>query len=113
MRLAGTSLLSPGGALDGIWRIKPDEHRQLLALGPAVGAGFLGLALVMLLASYGAFRRRRWAWPLALAIFAANALGDAARIPFGAAVEGLVGIAATGAILFWLTRPKVRGQFDR
>ena len=110
--LAGATLLNPGGALDGIWQIKPDEHRQLLAMGPKVGLGFLALAFVMLLASIGTFRRRRWAWPLALAIFTVNALGDAARIPMGAAAEGLIGIAATGLILWWLTRPKVRGQFD-
>lgn len=111
--LAGTSLLTPGGPLDWIWWIKPGEHRQLLELGPAVGAGFLGLALVMAMASFGSFARRRWAWALALAIFAVNAFGDAARIPFGALAEGLVGLAATGAILWWLTRPSVRALFDR
>ena len=110
--LAGTSLLTPGGPLDSVWRVKPAEHRQLLELGPAAGAAFLGLALVMGLASFGAFARRRWAWPLALAIFAANALGDAARIPSGAVAEGLVGIGVTAFILWWLTRPSVRALFD-
>jgi hypothetical protein len=111
--LAGASLLTPGGPLDWIWRAKPDEHRQLLEMGPAVGAGFLGLAVVMALASLGSFARRRWAWPLALAIFAVNALGDAARIPAGALAEGLIGIAVTAAILWWLTRQPVRALFDR
>jgi hypothetical protein len=110
--LAGASLLTPNGALDWIWRIKPDEHRQLLAMGPAVGAGFLVLALIMALASAGSFARRRWAWALALAIFTVNALGDAARIPSGALAEGLVGIAATAAILWWLARRPVRALFD-
>lgn len=111
--LAGASLLTPGGPLDWIWRAKPGEHRQLLEMGPAVGAGFLGLALIMALASMGSFARRQWAWKLALAIFAVNALADAARIPFGAAAEGLIGIAATAAILWWLTRQRVRALFDR
>jgi hypothetical protein len=111
--LAGASLLTPGGPLDWIWRVKPDEHRQLLEMGPAAGASFLGLALIMALASRGALARRRWAWPLAIAIFAANAIGDAARIPFGAAAEGLIGVAATAAILWWLTRPPVRASFTR
>jgi len=110
--LAGASLLMPDGPLDWIWRFKPEEHRRLLALGPAVGAFFLALALVMALASFGCFARRRWAWPLSLAIFAANAIGDAARIPSGALAEGLVGVGVTGAILWWLTRPRVRALFD-
>ena len=110
--LAGASLLSPG-PLDWIWRWKPAAHAQLLLLGPAAGAAFLGLALIMALASFGSLARRRWAWPLALAIFAANAVGDAARIPFGAVAEGLVGVAMTAAILWWLTRPAVRALFNR
>jgi hypothetical protein len=111
--LAGASLLTPGGPLDWILCVKPGEHRQLLEMGPAVGLGFLGLALVMALASLGSFTRRRWAWPLALAIFAMNALGDAARIPFGAFAEGLIGILVTAAILWWLARRPVRALFDR
>jgi hypothetical protein len=111
--LAGVSLLIPGGPLDWIWQLKPDEHRQLLEMGAAVGAGFLGLALVMALASFGSFARRGWAWTVALTIFSVNALADAARIPFGAPAEGLVGVAATAAILWWLTRRTVRASFDR
>jgi hypothetical protein len=111
--LAGASLLTPDGPLDWIWRMKPEEHRRLLEMGPAIGAGFLGLALVMALASFGSFARRRWALPLALAIFAVNALGDAARIPYGAPAEGIAGIAVTASVLWWLTRRKVRVSFDR
>jgi hypothetical protein len=109
--LAGAALLTPAGPLDWIWRIKPDAHRQLLALGPRAGGGFLGLALVMAAASCGAFARRRWAWWLALFIFAVNALGDAARIPSGGLWEGLIGIAVTLVILWWLTRRPVRSLF--
>jgi hypothetical protein len=111
--LAGLSLLTPGGALDAIWRLKPDEQAQLLALGPAVGAGFLALALVMAAASCGAFARRRWGRRLAIAIFAANAVGDAARIALGGVLEGAIGVAVTAIILWWLTREKVRASFDR
>lgn len=111
--LAGASLLTPGGPLDWIWGFKPDEHRRLLELGPALGAGFVALALVMALASCGAFGRRRWGWALALAIFAVNAAGDAARLAFGAVAEGLIGLAATAAILWWLSRAPIRMLFRR
>jgi hypothetical protein len=111
--LAGASLLTPGGRLDWIWRVKPDEYRQLVALGPPAGEGFLALALVMALASYGTYRRRHWGWRLAIAIFAVNAAADAARIPLGAALEGAIGVVATGVILWWLLRAKVRAAFER
>jgi hypothetical protein len=109
---AGVSLLTPGGWLDWIWLIKPEEHGLLVALGPWAGWGFLGLAVAMAAASWGTFRRRRWGLWLAMAIFAANAAGDAARITSGAVLEGVIGVAVTGAILWWLTRPKVRALFS-
>lgn len=111
--LVGLSLLLPGASLDAIWAWKPDEHRQLLAFGPGAGAGFLALALAMAAASYGTFSRQRWGLNLAMLIFALNALGDAARIPSGAVWEGVIGIAVSGLVLWWLTRPGVKAVFDR
>jgi hypothetical protein len=111
--LAGLSLLTAGGPLDAIWRWKPDEHRQLLAFGPSIGAGFLALTLVMAAASHGAFARRRWGLWLAIAIFAINGVADATRIPFGAAWEGAIGVGASIVILWWLTRASVRQAFER
>ena len=111
--LAGLSLLMPGSPLDAIWRWKPDEHRQLLALGPLLGMAFLALAVVMTAASFGTFARRRWGLRLAMAIFAVNGLADAARLPFGPVWEGAIGIAVTGFVLWWLSRPRVRRAFDR
>ena len=108
---AGASLLDPGGPLAPMWRIKPDEYRQLLLLGPAAGIGFLALAAVMAAASLGTARRRRWGWRLACAIFAVNGLADAARIPLGAVIEGVIGLGAAGAILWWMTRPAIRAEF--
>ena len=91
-------------------------RRPLLLLGALqmlVGVGFLALAAVMAAASFGTFARRRWGLKLAMVIFAVNALADGARIPFGAVWEGLIGVALTGIVLWWLTRPRVRRAFDR
>jgi hypothetical protein len=106
------TLLAPGSPLEAIWRWKPDEYRQLLALAPWTEAGFLGLTAAMAFAGYGTFRQRRWGLRQAMPIFAANALADAIRIPFGAPREGVIGVAVTGIILWWLTRPKVRALFE-
>ena len=106
-------MLLPGSVLDAMWRIKPEEHQQLLRAGNLAAIGFIGLAAIMGVTSLGAFRRRRWAWRLALIVFAVNGVGDAVRIAFGAPVEGAVGVAVVASILLWLTRPHVRDLFDQ
>jgi hypothetical protein len=111
--VAGISLLLPGSLLDAMWRIKPEEHEQLLSAGVPASLGFLGLSAIMAVTSIGSFLRRRWAWWLAMMIFVVNGLGDAIRGALGAAVEGVVGVSAVALILFWLTRPNVRATFDR
>ena len=65
----------------------------------------------MVSASVGCFRRRIWGWWLAIAIFTINGLSDAGQILIGHFLEGGIGVAVAGAILFYLSRPKVRGTF--
>ena len=109
----GFSLLWPGSALDAMWRIKPEEHQQLLRAGLLAAVGFVGLAAIMAITSVGAFLRRRWAWWLAIIIFIINGIGDGVRGMFGAPAEGVIGVAVVAVILLWLTRPPVRGLFHR
>ncbi len=75
------------------------------------------IGLFSLAAGYGIWRRRRWAWMVALALSAFNVL----QVLLGMAREGLSGIVSYGAIgaivslvLFWyLTRPHVAAVFGR
>jgi hypothetical protein len=109
--LAGLSLLTPSAGLDWLWGFKHEEYLQMRRLGPAVGAGFLVLALLLALAAWGCLQRKRWGWAVGFAIIAINALGDAARLLMGGIVEGLTGLIVAGAILWWLGRPAVRAAF--
>jgi hypothetical protein len=109
---AGASLLAPGRGLDWMWAAKPAGHAQLLAMEPWAGLGFLGFSAVAVATSAGCFQRRRWAWRLAIAVFLVNGLSDAARIPFGAVGEGVLGVVATSLIVWGLTRPRVRALFS-
>jgi hypothetical protein len=52
-----------------------------------------------------------WDWRLAAAIFLVNGLGDVAQIFMGHLLEGGIGVAAAGTILFYLSRPNVRAGF--
>jgi hypothetical protein len=109
----GISLLLPGSVLDAMWRVKPEEHEQLLSAGVPASVGFFGLSAIMAITSIGTFLRQRWGWRLAIIVFMINGIGDSIRAALGAAVEGVVGVSAVALILFWLTRPNVRATFDR
>lgn len=106
------TLFAPGGPLDAMWQVKPHEYQDLLLLRPASSAGFAALCIAMAATAFGCFRRKRWGWMLAVAIFTINALGDAAHGLSGAWLEGAIGVAIAMLILWWLTQPRVRALFS-
>ncbi|MBI1359956.1 MAG: hypothetical protein GC155_06680 [Alphaproteobacteria bacterium] len=111
--LAGLSLLSPGGPLEAIWMLTPKKFETLKPWRAPVGGGFLVLAIPAAMASFGSFRRRRWAWWILVVGIAVNGLGDLAQMAFGRITEGLVGGGVAALVLVWLTRPAVKAVFER
>lgn len=107
----GLTLLTPGSKLEIIWRIYPARRALLMPYRFWLGPGFLLLAIVMASASIGCFRHRIWGWWLAMGIFLVNGLSDAVQILLGRFLEGGIGVLVAGAVLFYLSRPKVRGAF--
>jgi hypothetical protein len=107
----GTALLAPGSAFEAVWGLYPARRPLLMPYRAWLAPGFLMLAIVMASASIGWFRRRTWGWRLAVAIFVVNGLGDCAQLFLGHVLEGGIGVAAAGAILFYLSRPAVRALF--
>jgi hypothetical protein len=107
----GTALLRPGTILEVTWKLYPARRALLMPYRMWLGPGFLILAIVMVSASIGCFRRRIWGWWLAITIFVINGLSDAGQILIGHFLEGAIGVAVASAILFYLSRPKVRGTF--
>lgn len=97
--------------LEVVWKLYPARRSLLMPYRMWLGPGFLILAIVMVSASVGCFRRRIWGWWLAITIFVINGLSDAGQILVGHFLEGGIGVAVAGAILFYLSRPKVRGTF--
>lgn len=84
----GMALLWPGSNLEVIWMLYPARRALLMPYRIWLGPGFLTLAVVMISASIGGFRRRIWGWRLAAAIFLVNGLGDVAQIFIGHFLEG-------------------------
>jgi hypothetical protein len=110
--LAGATLLWPGTRLDLIWRLNMRAYRELAPLGRAIGLPFLLLGVTLGSAGVGWFRRRKWAWWLAVAVIATQVAGNLANIVLGRVVEVAVGGTIAAALLFYLLRAAVRESFE-
>jgi hypothetical protein len=109
--LAGITLAWRGTALDRIWTLNPRAYSELAPLGKPIGLLFLSLAAVLAIAATGWLKRRRWGWQLAVVIIGMQALGDITNILYGRIIQGGVGVAIAGALLFYMTRPPIRASF--
>lgn len=104
--IAGITLLWSGTPLDAIWHLRPERHTELMVWRDIAGPGFLALAVPMVMAGIGCFLRRPWARWLAIAIFAANGLGDAVQLVIGHWLEGAIGVTVAGLLIVALWRSK-------
>jgi len=109
--LAGATLVWTGTILDRMWLLNPRAYQRLAPLGKLVGIPFLILSVMLALAATGWFKRRLWAWWLAVAIIATQILGDAVNLLLGHLLEGATGVLIAGALLFYLLRPNIRSAF--
>ena len=110
--LAGTTLVLPGTILDRAWRLNPVAYAQLAPLGMPVGVVFLFLAVVLVVAATGWWRRRPWGWILAVVIIAIQVLGDFLNLLRGDVLRGTAGVVIASALLFYMTRSRVRAAFE-
>jgi hypothetical protein len=111
--LAGITLASPGTILDRAWRLNPVAYAQLAPLGAPVGIVFLLLAVVLAVAATGWWCRLRWGWILAVIIIAIQVLGGFLNLLRGDVLRGTAGVVIASALLFYVTRPRVRAAFGR
>jgi hypothetical protein len=110
---AATTLLDPGTFLDRAWELNSTAHVQLVPVAKIAGVGFVFLAVVLLLADVGWFRRRYWGWVLGTSVIAVNMLGDLINSARGEWLRGALGVVIAGLLLFYLTRPGVRNYFKK
>lgn len=110
--LSAITMLWPGTALDAIWQINPDSYKEMIPYRVAIGVAFIALSQVFVVTARGWFKLRKWGWVCTVGIFAANAAGDFGRLFSGDFTGGLLGIAIAGLIIFYLTRPGIKGLFN-
>lgn len=99
---AAVTLLHPGSALDRLWTLNPDAHRQLLQFRKLAGLGFVILAAVAAVAGIGWFRRRLWGWQIVVFGIAAQIVGDCANLLRGDLLRGGSGLLIGTALLVYL-----------
>lgn len=108
----GISLVRPGTALDRLWQLNPRAHAAFAPLGRLAGALLLLLACITAATGIGLLRRRDGRG-FAIAIFAANGLGDLTSLLFRDRMKGAAGVFIAGVFLFLLLRPRMRSFFSR
>jgi hypothetical protein len=109
---AGVTLLRPGTALDRLWSLNPVAHQELLMFRKPTGVMFLLIAAVAATTGLGWFRRRMWAWRLAVFGIAIQVLGDCVNLVRGDFLRGGPGLLIGGALLIYLLSDKIKRNFN-
>jgi len=109
--MAGFSFILPETFWKQVWFIKQEEYQQMLQRRQLYGWGFWLLAIIMLLAVVGWFRKRCWGWFLTVGIFFVNGISDGIRLITGSYVEGGIGVCVTALIIYYQFRPSVKKIF--
>ncbi len=101
------ALLSPGGALEPIWRLNPDAHTAFQQIGRLSILLMAVVGSACALASVGLATRARWGHRLALGILSFNLVGDLVNAFVRHDFRTLIGLPIGGAMIAYLL---VRGR---
>lgn len=110
--LAATTLLWRSTPLDRAWTLNPTAYQQLSPLGSKVGILFLLLAVALVTAGIGWFRRRLWGWRLTVGVIGTQVIGDIVNLVRGDVLRGGTGVIIAGALLLYLLRPRIKAAFS-
>jgi hypothetical protein len=105
-------LLMPGTLADAIWHLNPAANQQFKALGGASSLFLLAVGAMAATSAAGLVRGRKWAWWLAVSIFAVNGAGDIVGfVVTRDLVRSGTGVLVAACFLFCLMRRDVRSFY--
>ena len=110
--LAGVTLVWSGTPLDRLWALNKPAYAVLSPLARVVGPLFLVLSTIMGSIIIGWFRRKLWAWWLAIGVLGTQLIGDIVNLVRGDFLRGSAGVVMVSALLFLLVQRDVRDQFS-
>ena len=110
--LAGGTLIWGGTPLDRIWALNKSAYAVLSPIARVVGPIFLVFSAIMVCIIVGWFRRKRWAWWLAIGVLGTQVIGNVVNLARGDFSRGSAGVVIAGALLFLVVQREVRDQFS-
>jgi hypothetical protein len=107
--VVAASFLFPGTLLDWLWALNKPGAAAFRALGKISGPLLLLLGAAAFAAAFGLLQRRKWAWWLAVVLFAADAFGDLVSLALtGDWLRSASGALISSVFLYSLSRYPVR-----
>ncbi|MGD0735730.1 MAG: hypothetical protein ABR976_11310 [Terracidiphilus sp.] len=107
--VTGISLLFPNPVWNSLWNLNRPAYIAFEKFGRLSGVLLLAVCAGACAAGVGLLRRRRWAWLIAVTLFAMNGLGDLASLfLMHDLVKGFSGLLVAGVFLYLLTRPGLK-----
>jgi hypothetical protein len=106
------SLLFPGGAVQGIWRVNPRAQVNFEMMGSWAIVLLAVVAAACLATAFGLWARTNWGRHLALAVLLASLVGDISNLLVRGDARTLVGIPIAGVMIGYLMTDRVRQQFS-
>ena len=112
--VTGCSLLAPNTPLDRIWELNRQAEAGIRALGRISGGLLLLVGAATCSAAVGLLQRKKWAWLLALSLFAVNGSGELVTFLMTRDwLRSLSGAVIAAGFLYALGRGSVSRYFQR
>jgi uncharacterized membrane protein (DUF2068 family) len=109
---AGVSLLFPNPVLDRLWTLNKPGEATFRSLGRVSGLPLLLIGVGTCAAAVGLVQGKKWAWWLAVVLFAINGCADiVGLIVAGNWVRSGSGLVICAAFLYALSRSRVTAYF--
>ncbi len=103
-------LAFPGSFLEPIWRLNPEAHRAFESIGPWAFILMATVGAVCAMSALGLGLRRDWGRWLAIAVLAANLIGDTAGAIVRHDPRTLIGLPIGGAMILALIKIRFSGH---
>ncbi len=104
-------LLSPGGALDSLWRLNPEAQPAFQSLGRWSIVLMLIVGSACASTAIGLAKRARWGWQLAIGVLLVNLIGDTINAVVRHDSRTLIGLPIGGALILYLISKSTRKWF--